>query len=52
MVDDGASTGLSALGLGSFPGFVFVDGDGTVAYRHTGALGADAFGQMLEQIAP
>lgn len=52
LVDDGSSTGLAALGLNSFPGFVFVDADGQVAYRHTGALGADGFGQLVEAIAP
>ncbi|HSK93529.1 MAG TPA: TlpA disulfide reductase family protein [Candidatus Angelobacter sp.] len=52
LIDDGSSSGLAALGLSSFPGFVFVDADGQVAYRHTGALGADAFGQLVEAIAP
>ena len=31
---------------------VFVDADGNVAARMTGEIGADAFGQMLEQLAP
>jgi thiol-disulfide isomerase/thioredoxin len=52
LIDDGSSSGLAALGLNSFPGFVFVDADGNVAARRTGEIGADAFGQMLEQIAP
>lgn len=52
LIDDASNGGLAALGLGSFPGFVFVDADGRVAHRHTGALGADAFGQLVEGIAP
>jgi thiol-disulfide isomerase/thioredoxin len=52
LIDDGSNSGLAALGLSSFPGFVFVDADGIVAARRTGEIGADAFGQLLEQIAP
>ena len=40
--DDANSTGLQALGMGSFPGFVFVNSDGTVAARLTGELPVDA----------
>jgi hypothetical protein len=52
MIDDASSRGLTALGMNSFPSFVFVDGDGRVAYRTSGALGAQAFGQIVEQLAP
>lgn len=52
LIDDASDTGLQSLGLASFPAFVFVDADGRVAHRHTGALGADAFGQLVERIAP
>jgi thiol-disulfide isomerase/thioredoxin len=37
--DDASSSALSALGITSFPGFVFVNGDGTVAQRLVGELG-------------
>lgn len=52
MVDDGGSRALEALGISAFPGFVFVDADGRVVQRVTGQLPAEAFGQMLEAIAP
>jgi len=52
LVDDASSSALEALGLTSFPGFVFVDADGRVAYRSTGALGADGFDQIVGQLAP
>ena len=38
LTDDAASSGLAALGFTSFPGFVFVNGDGTVAGRMVGEL--------------
>lgn len=38
LTDDAASNGLAALGITSFPGFVFVHSDGTVAGRMTGEL--------------
>lgn len=38
LTDDAASSGLAALGIPSFPGFVFVNSDGTVAGRMTGEL--------------
>jgi hypothetical protein len=38
LTDDAASSGLAALGFSSFPGFVFVNGDGTVAGRMVGEL--------------
>ena len=41
LTDDAASSGLAALGIPSFPGFVFVHGDGTVAGRMVGELDPD-----------
>lgn len=38
LTDDAASSGLAALGIPSFPGFVFVNSDGTVAGRAVGEL--------------
>lgn len=52
LTDDAASSGLAALGLGQFPGFVFVNADGTVASRVTGEIGTDAFVQQVVAIAP
>lgn len=52
LVDDSASSGLAALGLGGFPGFVFVNADGTVAARVTGAIGSEAFAEQVAAIAP
>ena len=52
ITDDADSAALNALGIGSFPGFVFVAADGTVAARLTGAIGVDRFAQALESIAP
>ena len=52
MIDDDNSSALEALGLSTFPGFVFVDGQGTVVQRLTGEIGADRFGEILNSIAP
>lgn len=52
LIDDGSNRALQALGIGSFPGFVFVDADGRVAYRTTGALGADSFDAIVRQLVP
>lgn len=52
MVDDASSTGLRALGMSSFPGFVFVDADGRVTQRLTGELPADTFDQVVRSLAP
>ncbi|MEO8247461.1 MAG: TlpA disulfide reductase family protein [Chloroflexota bacterium] len=38
LTDDAASSGLAALGISGFPGFVFVNGDGTVAGRMVGQI--------------
>ncbi|HEX9635610.1 MAG TPA: TlpA disulfide reductase family protein [Candidatus Limnocylindria bacterium] len=51
LIDDASSTALHALGLSSFPGFVFVDAQGAVALRLTGEIGTDRFGQLLASLA-
>jgi len=50
--DDADSSGLAALGLNVFPGFVFVNADGTVAERMKAEIGMDAFAQGIAAIAP
>jgi hypothetical protein len=52
LIDDASTRGLQALGLTSFPAFVFVDADGRVAYRNVGALGAENFNAIVTQLAP
>jgi cytochrome c biogenesis protein CcmG/thiol:disulfide interchange protein DsbE len=51
MVDDASSSGLAALGMTAFPGFVFVDADGTVVQRYTGQMPAEAFDQVVRALA-
>jgi thioredoxin-related protein len=52
MVDDADSTALAALGMSSFPGFVFVDADGNVVMRTTGEIPVENWRQALNAIAP
>jgi cytochrome c biogenesis protein CcmG, thiol:disulfide interchange protein DsbE len=52
LVDDAASSGLTALGISSFPGFVFVDENGSVVQRYTGEMPIDAFDQVVRSLAP
>ena len=52
LIDDAGSRALGALGMSSFPGFVFVDGQGRVALRLTGEIGPEAFGAALASLAP
>ena len=52
LVDDATSGALRALGMSSFPGFVFVDADGRVVQRATGQLPSEAFDQMVRSLAP
>lgn len=52
MVDDASSGALRALGMSSFPGFVFVDADGRVVQRTTGQLPAGAFDRAVRSLAP
>lgn len=47
LVDDANNSGLNALGVGSFPGFVFVTADGRVQQRLTGEIGMDQFSQAV-----
>ena len=52
LIDDADSTALNALGINSFPGFVFVAADGTVAERLTGEIGLERLGQAIATVAP
>jgi len=52
LIDDAGSTGLAALGVTTFPAFVFVRPDGTVASRTSGEISADQFAIALDAIAP
>ncbi|HEY7737833.1 MAG TPA: TlpA disulfide reductase family protein [Candidatus Limnocylindria bacterium] len=52
LIDDAVYTAYRALGGLAFPGFVFVDADGTVHARVTGEIEPEEFGQWLEEIAP
>ncbi len=52
LTDDAGNTALQALGVNTFPGFVFVAGDGTVTQRLTGEIGVDQFAQTLASLAP
>ena len=52
LTDDANSSALAALGMTSFPGFVFVNADGTVAQRTTGEISTDTWAQALQAIAP
>ncbi|HET8587670.1 MAG TPA: redoxin family protein [Candidatus Limnocylindria bacterium] len=50
LVDDANSTGLSALGMDSFPGFIFVKADGTVLARTTGELPIDQLASLVNEL--
>ena len=52
MVDDATSGGLRALGMSSFPGFVFIDAEGRVVQRTTGELPAETFDEIVRSLAP
>ena len=52
LIDDATNNALAALGVNSFPGFVFVAADGTVTQRLTGEIGVDQFAQILTSLAP
>jgi len=52
LIDDADSTALTALGITSFPGFVFVGADGTIALRLSGEIGAERFAQAMASLAP
>jgi cytochrome c biogenesis protein CcmG/thiol:disulfide interchange protein DsbE len=47
LIDDANDTGLNALGIGSFPGFVFVGPNGQVQQRLTGEISTDQFAQWV-----
>jgi thiol-disulfide isomerase/thioredoxin len=50
LVDDRESTAASAFGLTSFPYFVFVNSDGTVALRGSGEVPPDQLTQMASRV--
>jgi thiol-disulfide isomerase/thioredoxin len=52
LIDDAVYTAYRTLGSPAFPGFVFVNANGTVYVRMTGEIDPQVFGQMLEAIAP
>ena len=52
LVDDAGSTALAALGMSSFPAFVFVDADGNVVLRTTGQIPVETWRAALNSIAP
>lgn len=52
LVDDASSSGLAALGMDSFPGFVFVDAEGRVVRRSTGEMSAGAFDAAVRALVP
>ena len=52
LVDDANSSALAALGISSFPGFVFVDADGHVVSRTTGEIPIETWRAALNSIAP
>lgn len=52
LVDDRSSSGLAALGMNSFPGFVFVDGEGRVVQRLTGEVPAASFDAIVRSLLP
>ncbi|MDQ2689883.1 MAG: hypothetical protein M3Y29_06380, partial [Chloroflexota bacterium] len=52
LIDDANSSALAALGMTSFPGFVFVDADGNVVMRTTGEIPVETWRQALASIAP
>lgn len=52
LVDDANDSGLAALGVDSFPGFVFVDAHGIITQRMTGQIGAESFDAALHALAP
>jgi hypothetical protein len=52
LIDDANSSALKALGMSSFPGFVFVDGSGAVVSRTTGEIPMSSFDQAVNALAP
>lgn len=51
IVDDEEQTIGRAYGLTAFPYWVFLDAEGNVVGRITGAIGGDAFGALVENLA-
>jgi hypothetical protein len=51
IVDDAAGSVHSAYGAGPFPYWVFVNADGTVAFRAAGELGVEQLKQFLGELS-
>lgn len=51
LVDDTKNTAADAIGLSSFPYFVFTDGQGKVVARRAGEIPVEEFRQLVDQIA-
>lgn len=47
ILDDAEQTILRAYGIPAFPAFVVTDSHGTVAFRHTGVIGAEGLEQLV-----
>jgi disulfide bond formation protein DsbB/thiol-disulfide isomerase/thioredoxin len=50
IADDEDGTARTSMGLSGYPFFVFVEFDGTVAYRHAGAMPIEEFAQRIEAL--
>lgn len=50
LADDQESSAAKAFGLPGYPYWVFVDGEGNVAARHSGALPVEQLTQLLDQV--
>jgi len=48
MADDGNATAMSSFGMQSFPAFVLLNPDGTVAARFTGEIPMDDLTQTIK----
>ena len=51
IADDTKNTAADAIGLSSFPYFVFTDGQGKVVARRAGEIPVEEFRQLVDQIA-
>lgn len=51
LADDTKKTAADAIGLSSFPFFVFVDGSGKVVSRYTGEMPVEQFRATVNQLA-
>lgn len=49
---DYANSATRALGSGGYPGFVLIDGNGVVVWKHNGAVGIDSLNQVIAAAFP